>query len=458
MAGRQGLVGRLAAARRGVAPALAAALLWAAALLSAAAPAAATEVTRVVSPGGVEAWLVEAHAIPILSVKIAFRGGAALDPDGKEGLANLVSGLLDEGAGALDSQAFQARLEDHAIHLGFSARLDTFTASLKTLSENTDTAFEMLRLALTEPRFDAEPVERVRRQIEVQLKRLAEDPDDIAQRTWFEAAFPGHPYGRPVVGTPASLARISIDDLGAFVRANLARDRLYIGVAGDITPERLAALLDATFGGLPQAGADRAVAAAEPAAPGRLIVVERDIPQSIVVFGGQGLVRKHPDFYTAYVMNHILGGGGFTSRLKEEVREKRGLAYGVYSYLSPYDHAALYLGGVATENARIAETLAIIRAEFALMREKGVTAAEIADAKTYLTGSFPLRLDTNDKIARMLVGIQLDDLGIDYIERRNDYIEAVTLDDVNRVAATLLRPQALEVVIVGKPEGIEPTN
>ena len=457
MAGRRGLVWRVATARRGVAPALAAAFLSAAALLSAAAPAAATEITRVVSPGGVEAWLVEAHAIPILSVKIAFRGGAALDPDGKEGLANMVSGLLDEGAGALDSQAFQERLEDHAIHLGFSARLDTFTASLKTLSENTDTAFEMLRLALTEPRFDPEPVERVRRQIEVGLKRLAEDPDDIARRTWFEAAFPGHPYGRPVEGTPASLARISIDDLGAFARANLARDRLFIGVAGDITPERLGPLLDATFGGLPQAGADRALAEAEPAAPGRLIVVERDIPQSIVVFGTRGLARKHPDFYAAYVMNHILGGG-FTSRLKEEVREKRGLAYGVYSYLSPYDHAALYLGGVATENARIAETLEIIRAEFARMRDNGVTAAEIADAKTYLTGSFPLRLDTNDKIARMLVGIQLDDLGIDYIERRNDYIEAVTLDDVNRVAATLLNPQAFEVVIVGKPEGIEPTN
>ena len=457
MAGRRGLVWRVATARRGVAPALAAAFLSAAALLSAAAPAAATEITRVVSPGGVEAWLVEAHAIPILSVKIAFRGGAALDPDGREGLANMVSGLLDEGAGALDSQAFQERLEDHAIHLGFSARLDTFTASLKTLSENTDTAFEMLRLALTEPRFDPEPVERVRRQIEVGLKRLAEDPDDIARRTWFEAAFPGHPYGRPVEGTPASLARISIDDLGAFARANLARDRLFIGVAGDITPERLGPLLDATFGGLPQAGADRALAEAEPAAPGRLIVVERDIPQSIVVFGTRGLARKHPDFYAAYVMNHILGGG-FTSRLKEEVREKRGLAYGVYSYLSPYDHAALYLGGVATENARIAETLEIIRAEFARMRDNGVTAAEIADAKTYLTGSFPLRLDTNDKIARMLVGIQLDGLGIDYIERRNGYIEAVTLDDVTRVAATLLNPQAFEVVIVGKPEGIEPTN
>ena len=440
------------AVRLGVVVALAAAILWAATA------AAATQVSRGGRPGGIEAWLVEEHSIPILSVRIAFRGGAALDPDGKEGLANMVSGLLDEGAGELDSQAFQARLDDLAIRLSFRARLDTFTASLKTLSENTDTAFEMLQLALTAPRFDAEPVERVRRQIQVGLKRSAEDPDDIAQETWFAAAFPGHPYGRPVKGTPESVAGITTDDLRAFVPARLALDRVYIGVVGDITPERLAPLLDTTLGGLPQTGTSLEADAAQPAAPGRLIVVERDIPQSVVVFGHAGLARNHPDYYAAYVMNRILGGGGFTSRLTNEVREKRGLAYSVYSYLSPFDHAALYLGRVGTENARIAEALDIIRAEFARMRDRGVTAEEFADAKRYLTGSFPLRLDSNGKIARLLVGIQLDDLGIDYIERRNDYIEAVTLADVNRVAAALLKPDELEVVVVGKPVGLEPTN
>ncbi len=432
---------------------LAAAILW-----TVQPAAAATQVISVVSPGGVEAWLVEEHAIPILSVRLAFRGGATGDPEGREGLANMVSGLLDEGAGDLDSQAFQGRLEDLVIRLGFDAGLDTFTANLKTLSEHTDAAFEMLRVALTAPRFDAEPVERVRRQILVGLERRAEDPDRIAQRTWFETAFPDHPYGRPVRGTAESVGRISVDDLRGFVDGRLARDRLHIAVVGDITPERLAPLLDATFGGLPRSGASADVAATEPAAPGRLIVVARDIPQSVVVFGHAGLPRKHPDFYAAYVMNKVLGGGGFTSRLTHEVRDKRGLAYGVYSYLSPFDHAALYLGGVATENARVAETLAIIRAEFARMRDGGVTAEELADAKTYLTGSFPLRLDSNGKIARMLVAIQLDDLGIDYIDRRNDYIEAVTLDDVNRVAATLLAPEALEVVVVGRPEGLAPTN
>ena len=426
--------------------------------LAVATMARATEVVRVVSPGGIEAWLVEAHEIPVLSVEIAFRGGASRDPKGREGLANMVSGLLDEGAGDYPSQAYQARIEDLAIHLGFDANQDSFSASLKTLSENTAAAFEMLRLALGEPRFDDQPVARIRRQIQAGLARRTEDPDYVARRTWFSTAFPNHPYGRPVEGTPDSVAAITKADLKGFMADQIARDRMVIGVVGDITAERLATLLDQTFGGLPAVGGDRVVADTTPAGAGRVIVVERDIPQSVVLFGQRGLRRKDADFYAAYVMNRILGGGGFTSRLTAEVREKRGLAYGVYTYLSPYDHAALYLGRVATQNGRVAESLTVIRAEIARLRDHGASAAELADAKTYLTGSFPLRLDSNGKIANLLVGIQLQDLGIDYIDRRNGYIEAVTLDDVNRVAASLLDPDSLLVVVVGKPAGIKATN
>ena len=422
------------------------------------APAAAVEVTRVVSPGGVEAWLVEEHRVPILSMEVVFRGGAGLDPDGREGLANMASALLDEGAGEFDSQAFQARLEDLSIRLHFDAGRDTFTASLKTLSAYSGEAFDMLRLALTAPRFDSEPVERIRRQLQVRLARNAEDPDRIVGRTWFDTAFAGRAYGRPVDGTPESVAAITADELRAFAAGQIARDRMVIGVVGDITPARLAALLDATFGAVPARRAPLDMTRFEPAARGRLIVIERDIPQSIAVFGHAGIARDDPDFYAAYVMNRVLGSGSFTSRLGEEVREKRGLAYSVYSYLAPMDRAALFMGRVATENAAVAESLDLIRAEFARMRDHGVTEQELADAKTYLTGSFPLRLDSNDRIAGLLVAIQLDDLGIDYIDRRNGYIEAVTLDDVNRVARALLKPDDLLIVVVGKPEGLKSTH
>ena len=432
---------------------------WAVLALAVTAPtASAVEVVRVISPGGIEAWLVEEHGIPILSLRAIFRGGAVLDPAGAEGRAYMASGLLDEGAGPYDSQAFQGRLEDLAIHLRFDAGLDSFSVGLKTLSENGDEAFEMLRLAMTEPRFDAEPVERIRGQIQVQLARGAENPDRIASRSWFDNAFPDHPYGRPVKGTEETLAGLTADDLRALVTDQLARDRLVIGVVGDITPSRLGALLDSTFGSLPATGAAIDIPRGEPAAKGRLIIIEKDIPQSIVLFGHGGLRRDDEDFYAAYVMNYILGGSGFTARLTNEIRVKRGLAYGVYSYLSPMDHAALFMGRVATENGAVAESLDIIRVELARMRDGGVSEQELIDAKTYLTGSFPLRLDSNGKIARLLVGIQLDDLGIDYIDRRNGYIEAVTIDDVRRVARRLLDPENLQVVVVGKPANLEATN
>ncbi len=423
------------------------------ALSPAPAAEAAAKVERVVSPGGIEAYLLSEPSIPFLSLSLHFRGGAALDPTGKEGLAYMVSGLLDEGAGDLDSQAYHTELEDLAVRLSFDSGRDEFTGQLKTLTAHRARAFELLRLALTAPRFDAEPVERIRNQIQANLRRREEDPDYLASRTWFETAFPGHPYGHPSQGTIASVAAITPADLSAFVAARLARDNLVIGVAGDITAAELAPLLDQTFGGLPAKSVPYELAPALPASG--TVVVRKDVPQSQVLFGEAGLARDDPDFYAAYVANHLLGGGGFTSRLTEAVREKRGLAYSISSYLYPMDFAPLWLGGLGTANAAVGEALQLVRAQIAEMAAGEVTQAALDDAKTYLTGSFPLRLTSNDAIAGMLVGMQVDHLGIDYLERRNGYIEAVTLKDVQRVAARLYHPDQLLVVVVGQPQGIE---
>ena len=290
------------------------------------------------------------------------------------------------------------------------------------------------------------------------MRRNAEDPDRIAGRTLRRLFFPGHPYGRPVDGTPESIAALTADDLRRFVARRLGRDTLKVAVVGDVTAAQLAPLLDKTFLALPAAAAPARVADTEPQGGGEVVVVRKDIPQSVVALGHAGLMRDDPDFYAAYVVNYILGGGGFASRLYEEVREKRGLAYSVHAYLYPQDHAAMLIGGVATANGRVGQSLELIRREWARMAESGPTAEELASAKTFLTGSYPLRQSSSGRIAGMLLGIQLEDLGIDYINRRNDYIEAVTLKDARRVARQLYREDQLTVVVVGQPDGIKATR
>ena len=428
------------------------------ALAAVAVPAGAVEVERVRSAGGIEAWLVRDHANPIITVRLAFRGGAALDPAGQEGLAEMVSSLLDEGAGDLDSQAFQGRLEDLSISLRFDAGRDVFGGRLRTLTENRDTAFGLLRMALSAPRFDAAPVERIRTQILTGLKRNLEDPGTIARRALARTLFPDHPYGRPVGGTPESTAAIAVEDLRRFVARRLGRDNLVIGVVGDISADQLAPLLDQTFGALPAKASSWSVPDTRPQARGETVVINKPVPQSVIVFGQGGPKRDDPDFYAAYVMNYVLGGGGFTSRLYTEVREKRGLVYSVYTYLNPLDHAALIVGGAGTANARVTDTLAVVRGVWRRMAEEGLSAGELADAKTFLTGSFPLRFTSSRSVAGILVAMQLESLGIDYLDRRNGFIEAVTLADARRVARRFLDPDRLTVVVVGEPDGLAATE
>ena len=414
----------------------------------------AIEIQRIQTPGGIEAWLVEEHAVPLVTMNVGFKAGSFDDPTGKEGLASMVSSLLDEGAGDMDSLAFQKRLEEKAIRMGFSASRDSFSASLNTLSKNKEEAFDLIGLALTQPRFDDEAVERIRDQILVAHEQQEEDPQTISSRTWYETVFGDHPYARRSLGTGDSIKSITQADLRGFLKSKIARDRMYVAVVGDIDAETLSGLLDKTFADLPAASDPVVEDRIEIENSGTVKVVDRDIPQSVIVFGSKGVLRDDPDFMAAYVMNYVLGGGGFASRLMEEVREKRGLTYGIYTYLVPLDRSGLYMGQVSTENAKAGETLSIVRAEFKKLRENGITEEELKNAKTYLTGSYPLRFDSNSKIAGQLVAIQLEELGIDYIDNRNELINAITLDDIKRVAERLLDPDNMIISIVGKPENL----
>ena len=424
-------------------------------LLLAATASAATKITEVTSPGGIKAWLVQEPTIPMLALEISFRGGSALDPGGKEGLANLLSGVLDEGAGELDSLAFQERLEDLAISLSFDAGRDAFDGSLRTLTKNRDEAFRLLGLALTQPRFDEEPVGRIRGQIIAGIVRQREDPNHLAGRAFFEAAFAGHPYANPTKGTVESVSTVTADDLRQFVRGRFALDNLIVGAVGDIAPEELGRLLDSALGGLPAEAEPFDVPEFMPAATDETLIVRKEIPQSVVMFGMPGIKRDDPDYFVAVLLNHVLGGGSFSSRLYTEIREKRGLAYSVYSSVYPLENSGLIIGGVGSANARVAESLALVREQFADVAENGISEAELDAAKTYITGAFPLRLDSNARIARTLVVLQDFDLGIDYLDRRAAIINAVTIDDVRRMADRLFDAGNMLTVIVGDPEGVE---
>jgi zinc protease len=420
----------------------------------AAAPAAsAMKIEKIVTPAGITAWLAREHSVPLVALNYAFRGGSSQDEADKAGTANLTSDLLDEGAGELNSEAFHRRLERHAIDMSFRVGRDYFRGTLRTLKEHRDEAFGLLGLALTKPHFDADAVQRVRGQVMSVLRRELTNPNDLASHRWWRAAFPDHPYGRQTSGSLETVPRITADDMRAYVHHVFARDDLTVSIVGDIDAKEAARLVDRAFGSLPAKGQLKRVPPAAPASLGQRIVVNVNVPQAVVTFGGQGIARSDPDFMAAYIVNHILGGGDFTSRLYQQVREKRGLAYGVYTALIWFRHAAVMLGTTATRADRTADALRVIERQIRLMAEKGPTAQELAAAKSYLKGAYALSLDSSTKIAAQLTEIQLDNLGIDYIQRRSGMIDKVTLADATRVAKRLYG-DGLLVVVAGRPKGL----
>jgi zinc protease len=413
----------------------------------ASAPARAAGVQEITSPSGIKAWLVEDYTVPIITLNVAFLGGAAQDPEGKAGLANLMSGLLDEGAGTFDSRAFQARLEDLSINLSFDAGSDAFYGSLRTLQQNADQAFQLFGIALTSPRFDAEPVERIRGQLMANLRQGESDPNDLAGKLWAATLFGEHPYGRPIEGTVGSLGTVTPEDLRQFHARAIARDNLRAVIVGAIDREAAAAALERMFGDLPEHAQLTPVKDIEPAL-GKTAHVTLGVPQTAIRLGGIGVKRDDPDFITAYVADQILGGGTFSSRLYTEVREKRGLAYSVGAGLLPFDHAGATIVATSVDAKNADLALSVMLDEIHRFGAEGPTEAELAAAKDYLVGNFALRFDSSQKIARNLLQFQVDDLGIDYIQRRNELIRAVKIDDIRRVARHIYGG-SMSVVTVG---------
>lgn len=432
------------------AAALGATLLMATALFVP--PVYALDVRAVRSELGIDAWLAEDHTLPVVSLHFAFLGaGSAAEPESRGGLATVAAKLLTEGAGPYDDEAYGTRLATHGIELEFSADRDALNGALETTSEHLDTAFELLALALTEPRLERAALERVRASQLASIVRLQTDPNYVASTAWWSRAFAGHTYARPVFGTAESLHAFNVDDVRNFLRHALSRGRLVIAAAGAIDAQRLGVLLDRAFGTLPVHPAYIPPARIEPRLAGDIAVARLPLPQSTVAFGQRGIERTAPDYYPALVLEHILGGGALTSRLFLELREKRGLVYTAKTMLEHHAGANLLTGWFATKNATVNEAIEIVRTQWRRLARGDVTAAEVEAAKAYLAGSLVLRLDGTDAVATVLLTMARLGLGLEHLNERAAMLRAVTVDRVRRAGHERLDPARLTFSVAGAP-------
>lgn len=420
-------------------------------------PVFAFEIDRVESPEGIVAWLKEDRANPIITLRFSFAGGSTQDPFELSGRARLVASTLDEGAGELPSKEFQEILTEQSISLRFSAGGERFSGSLTTLTETSEQAFDLLRLALTKPRFDDEAVERMRQRMLASLRSDTRNPNRIASQIWWRANFPDHPYSYPSHGTKETLSALRPEHLRAFWQNVITRQDLKIAVAGDISAAELAPLLDRLFGDLPERGSLKEIATLEIKALGETMIAEVDVPQSVVRFGHGGIDRQDPDWCASVLLDTIMASG-FGSRLTQEVREKRGLVYSVGASNFSMDKASILLGSLATRNDRVAESIDLVKKEWRRMADEGPSEAELADAKSYVLGAFPISMTSISDFAGVMLSLQQNDLPIDYLKRREALFEQVSLADMKRVAKRLYRADSLSISVVGKPVGVEATR
>jgi zinc protease len=409
-----------------------------------------SDVQVVTSPGGITAWLVQEDFVPMVAMEMAWRGGSANEPAGKDGVGWLLAYMMNEGAGDFDTTAYGARMEDLSMDFGCGVSMDWMNCSFVTLTATEDESFEMLRLAFSDLRMDSEPFERAKRELVAGLNAAEMDAKTLASRAMNDAIVPGHPYSR--YPTPHSVAAAGKGDVRGLKQQLMTRDRLLVVVVGDISADELKVRLDQVFGSLPASSRLPTATDARPRPASRSpIVTKLAQPQTLVLFSGPGIRREDPDFYAAYLLNYILGGGGLSSRLSEDIREKRGLTYGVATGLSVQPHLWRWTGSSSTMNQTAGEVVRLVRENIARLGKDGPTEQELADAKAYITGAFPLAFDSNAKIARNLLGFRQDGMGVDYVQERNSHFEAVTLEDVKRVATEYMKPEAFTFVLVGEP-------
>jgi zinc protease len=419
---------------------------------------AGVEVKAITTENKINAWLIEQPLVPMIAIEIGFKhAGFAHDPKDKQGLALIVSRLLLEGTEDHDALEFNQELENRAIRLNFSVDEDFFYVTLQTLTEHVEEAFELLDDVLEEPRFAEESINKAKEQLHTDQARLYQLPHVIANQVVRQKLFPDHPYSQSQWGTAKTIENISVEDIRNYARTHFTKEHMVIGVAGDIDEEALAELLEEHFDDLEDSSDIKPIAMIEPLVERKEVVVKQPNSQTMVQFVTKGLAHDESLFFPAFVMNQIIGGSSLTSRLGEAIREEKGLVYYVNSYLIPMQASALWLGSFSSQNTTVVEAIQTLRATLQKAKEGGFTDEEVNAAKRYLTGSFLLQLTNNKRLANYLLFMQLRGLDIDYITKRNDYINAVTTEEVNEAAKMLLSPEKLVMILVGDPE-LTPVN
>jgi zinc protease len=423
-------------------------------LLVLALPSRANTLTieEIASPKGIKAWLVIERSVRVVAIRYAFLGGALQDPMHKEGLAHFMAANLPEGAGDLSAAVFKERYLSTGSRLSATSSKEAVYGVLLSLRDQLSRSVDLLHLMVTSPRFDSDAIERKRAEMLADLATEAHAPAKLALNRWYAEAFAGHPYGRPQQGTPDSIIAITADDLRAQHARLFAKDVLRVVIVGDIDRMAAAELLDRAFGSLPdkaQVAPIDKIAARSISAP---VVVDMDQPISSAVFGVPSLSADDPDFPALQVLNYIVGSGDFDSRLMEEIRIKRGLAYAINTRLISDSLAPLVLGEMTTKNENMGIALDVVREVFASIARDGPDKAQFETAKRYLTGSFLLDFDSSARMADSLLTLWLRDKRPGYLSTRNRMIDAVRLDDVRRVAGNLFAPERFIVAIVGKPK------
>ena len=409
-------------------------------------------VVEIISPKhGIKAYLLEDNTNPIISMNFLFtQAGYALDDNGQEGISKLTAAIIAEAAGEFDSQEFKEILEDHAISINYKVDVDDFSGSLLTTKQFSSLAFDLLKQTLLKTRIDYKDLKRIKKQIYALLKAQTENPNQQLSLLANKELFPNHPYGKNPLGKKQDIKKISSGDIKKFITSKLGQNNLIVGIAGDITVDEAQKMLDEIFGSLPIVDTNNEIQPVSPYLASGFVHNNQNLPQNIAFIGANAAKRLSKDFYPLYIANHILGGSGLNSRLNQAARAKEGLTYGIYTGLYIPTKTSMIIGGFSTTAENFNRVEEILIDQWCKLGKEGVSSEELNIAKNYLLNSYNLRFADITNISEMLVYMQKENLGIDFLQKRNTYISDVTLEQVNQAAAKYFNSQNLRLISIGK--------